>query len=161
MGAAGRLVIATVLMLLGAPALADTAAHHAADARAEFERMHWRSGTQKLLASHGTFTVPAHGRMVVGSDATRVDELINGTRDGSVEGFAVLPHRSLYMSYADQGFVTVDDWKDVDADALLNDARRRPRRVTTNARSAASRRCTSTAGCRSRPSTPLARAFAG
>ncbi len=34
-----------------------------------------------------------------------------------------IKHRSLYLSYAGEGFVTADDWKDVNADELLNSLR--------------------------------------
>jgi|GEM_PF-4232199 hypothetical protein len=46
-------------------------------AAAEFRAMHWKKGTQKLTASHGTFVVPRSGTMLVGSEATRADQLIN------------------------------------------------------------------------------------
>lgn len=114
-------LVAGALAVLDGPALADTRSH--STAKQEVAKMHWARGTQKLAQSHGTFTVPRGGTMVSGAEAVRVDNIINGTRDTSTEGFVELPHRSLYLSYRDEGFVTADDWKDVNADDLLKNIR--------------------------------------
>ena len=114
---------AAVMVLLAAPAFAETQSEHQRSATQEFAKMHWRGGTQKLAGSHGTFVVPRGGTMVSGAEAERADQLINGTQDTSTEGFAEINHRSLYLSYSDEGFVTADDWKDVNADDLLNSIR--------------------------------------
>jgi uncharacterized membrane-anchored protein len=113
-GAATALAI-----VLAQPAFAETPQQHDRAAAAAFRAMHWKKGTQKLSASHGTFVVPRNGTMLVGSEATRADQLINGASDPSVEGFAEFAHRSLYVSYVGEGFVTADDWKDVNADDLM------------------------------------------
>lgn len=110
---------AGLVLMLTAPAFAETPQEHARQAKAEFDKMHWTKGAQKLGESHGTFVVPRGGTMVVGSEATRADELINGSKDPSIEGFAELAHRSLYVSYVGEGHVAADDWKDVNADELL------------------------------------------
>jgi uncharacterized membrane-anchored protein len=115
--------LAGAFAVLVAPALADTRSEHQSIAKQEFAKMHWVAGTQKLAQSHGTFTVPRGGTMVSGAEAVRADNLINGTDDTSTEGFVELKHRSLYLSYTDEGFVTADDWKDVNADELLKNIR--------------------------------------
>jgi uncharacterized membrane-anchored protein len=108
-----------VLVSCGATAGATSEREHVTEARREFASMHWRGGSQTLAASHGTFAVPAGGSMVVGTEAERADELINGTTSSDTEGFARIDHRVLYLSYSDVGYVSADDWKDVDASELL------------------------------------------
>lgn len=83
--------------------------------------MHWTmSGTQSLRGSHGRFTAPAGDQMVTGSEAARFEDIVNGTKGGDSEGVVVLPQdRTLYLDYVDSGHVSVDDWKTLDADALL------------------------------------------
>jgi uncharacterized membrane-anchored protein len=62
--------------------------------------------------------------MVQGREAERVDEIVNGTTSDT-EGVVVLKDDMLYLSYDDAGYVTVDDWKDVDSAKLLADMRDR------------------------------------
>ena len=114
---------AVLIVLISTPAFAETQSEHARTAAQEFRKMHWGGGTQKLAGSHGTFNVPRGATMVSGAEAVRADQLINGTGDTSTEGFAEINHRSLYLSYTGEGFVTADDWKDVNADDLLNNIR--------------------------------------
>lgn len=117
-------VSAVVLFAAGAlPAVAGTQARHQDAGATDFARMHWKKGTLKLASSHGMFTVPRGGTMVVGGEATRADELINGSTDPTIEGYADFAHRSLYVSYVDEGFVNTDDWKDVNADDLMKHLR--------------------------------------
>jgi uncharacterized membrane-anchored protein len=116
-------LVAGAFAVLVAPALADTRSEHQSTAKREVAKMHWARGTQKLAQSHGTFTVPRGGTMVSGAEAVRVDNIINGTSDTSTEGFVEFPHRSLYLSYTGEGFVSADDWKDVNADDLLKNIR--------------------------------------
>jgi uncharacterized membrane-anchored protein len=66
------------------------------------------------------FTAPAGDQMVTGSEAARFEDIVNGTKGGDSEGVVVLPQdRTLYLDYVDSGHVSVDDWKTLDADALL------------------------------------------
>jgi len=115
--------LAGAFAVLVAPALAETRSEHQSTAKQQLAKMHWAAGTQKLAQSHGTFAVPRGGTMVSGAEAVRADNLINGTDDTSTEGFAEFNHRSLYLSYSNEGFVTADDWKDVNADDLLKNIR--------------------------------------
>ncbi|MDB5092589.1 MAG: hypothetical protein JWO85_690 [Candidatus Eremiobacteraeota bacterium] len=110
-------------LMLALPALAETEAEHAASAKAELAKMHWAKGSLTLGGSHGTFTVPNGGKMLTGTEAQRADQLINGSSalDNAVEGFAEIQRRALYVSYVGDGFVSTDDWKDVDADKLLKE----------------------------------------
>lgn len=112
-------IMFAICALSSAPALATTAQQHEAAARREFGRMHWAGGRQKLSTSNGTFSVPSGAKMVVGAEAQRADELVNGTTAADSEGFVRMSHRTLYLSYSDSGYVTADDWKDVNSDELL------------------------------------------
>lgn len=82
--------------------------------------MHWAGGVHSLGVSHGRFSAPASARMVESTEAQRFDEIINGTTSSDSEGVVILKRRTLYLSYDDSGFVSVDDWKDVDATKLLD-----------------------------------------
>jgi len=73
-----------------------------------------------LDQSHGTFVVPNGARMVVGSDATKYDELMNGAGNADSEGVLEDGHRLLYVGYQDEGYVTADDWNDVKPDEMLS-----------------------------------------
>jgi len=116
-----RVIIATfgVLFCCTVAARATIDQQHQSAAHREFANMHWRGGTQSLSASHGTFVVPAGGAMVVGAEAERADELLNGTTSSDTEGLARIGRRVLYLGYSDVGYVNADDWKDVDASELL------------------------------------------
>ena len=60
-------------------------------------------------------------RLVVGNNAMAYDRLVNGTSDPELE--AVLESRidrsSAYYLFSDTGYVPLDDWGELDADALL------------------------------------------
>ncbi len=121
---ASVLYLAAAVAVVGAVALAGpgaaaTGTSHEDKASAEVARMHWSTGTVKLGGSHGTFAVPDGGRIVADADAHRIDEMINGTTASDVDAYATIRHRSLYLQYSDSGYVTADDWKDVDSAKLL------------------------------------------
>jgi uncharacterized membrane-anchored protein len=110
-----------VAVLIGGSSGAFAAAEHETANQREFDALPWAGGTQKLAQSHGSFTVPRSGKMVVGARAARADELINGATSADSEAVAIVAHRTLYLSYHDSGFVTADDWSNVDAASMLKD----------------------------------------
>lgn len=114
-----RTACVVLIFLLASPILAENAQEHSASMRREFSAMHWTTGTQKLTESHGTFNVPKYSKIVLGYEAKHADMLINGRNSSLVEGIAFTRGRTLYLSYADDGFITTDDWKNVNADELL------------------------------------------
>ncbi len=60
-------------------------------------------------------------RLVVGNDAMAYDRLVNGTTDPDIE--AILESRvdrsTAYYLFSETGYVSLDDWDELDADALL------------------------------------------
>ena len=118
-GFLGAVVIFAALVLGTSPAFAENEQQHIETVKHAFAAMHWGTGPQKLVGSHGIFIVPKDGKIALGSEAEHADMLLNGTHNSNVEGLAFLPNRTLYLSYADEGFVTADDWKNVNADEML------------------------------------------
>lgn len=108
------------MLMLAGPSSAATDAGLEQRQQSELRAMHWTGGTHSLDASHGRFTAPTGANMVESAEARRFDEIINGTTSSDSEGVVILKGRTLYLSYNDSGFVTVDDWKDVDATKLLD-----------------------------------------
>jgi len=89
-------------------------------AEQQLENLHWSKSKAALSESHGSFSPPGDGAIVVGADAAKADELLNQTSSSNTEGFVQLKDGStLYLSYADEGYVKLDDWSDVNADDLL------------------------------------------
>jgi len=109
------IVLAGVLLSVPLGARADDDA-----ATQAFAHLRWSTSKTALSESHGSFTPPSDGSIVVGADAAKADELINHTSSSNTEGFVQLKDGStLYLSYADEGYVKIDDWSDVNADDLL------------------------------------------
>jgi uncharacterized membrane-anchored protein len=105
--------VVAVVSATGSAALADAQSDLA-------KSIHWKTGTAPLDQSHGKFTVPPHARLATGSDAQKIDEAINGTDSSDEEAVLFTRGRTLYLSYTDSGFVSADDWKDVDASKMLS-----------------------------------------
>jgi uncharacterized membrane-anchored protein len=118
-----RIFMAALLTATLLPSVAVAASQSATDA--EIAKMHWSGGPHSLANSHGKFAVPPAAEMVQDADAARADDLINGTSGSATEGLVRIPkqHALLYMEYVDAGYVTLDDWKDLDATKMLDDMR--------------------------------------
>jgi uncharacterized membrane-anchored protein len=115
--------IAVAMLMLAGPSSAATDPGLEQRQQSELHAMHWNGGLHSLDASHGRFLVPSGANMVQSSEAQRFDEIINGTTSSDSEGVVIFKGRTLYLSYDDSGFVTVDDWKDIDATKLLSGMR--------------------------------------
>jgi uncharacterized membrane-anchored protein len=89
----------------------------------EIRALHWQKGTVQLTESHGTFAVPARASILTGGDAQREDDIINGWNDANCEAVMIAGDRRLILTYDDSGYVTADDWRNVDADKKLADIR--------------------------------------
>jgi len=83
--------------------------------------LHWSKLPQRLEASNSTLTPPAHVAAIRGDDAAKYEKLTNGDVDSSLEAVAVnfKTGEPVFLEYTDSGYVTVDDWKDVDTSAML------------------------------------------
>jgi uncharacterized membrane-anchored protein len=92
--------------------------------RDEASRMHWiESTTTTLPLSNSKLALPENYRAVIGTDAKRLDQLINGRRQETLEGYAVSPDGSseIHFDYTSEGYVKDDDWSDINASELLQD----------------------------------------
>ena len=120
-------VIATALSLLALSAAADQAPYPQSQEAyaAEVKKLHWKKGpgSYDLGDSHARISLPQGIEILTGADAARMAFLINGIE--LPETVAIAQSRTtdaiVYIDYVDDGFVTDEDWSDIDPDALLRD----------------------------------------
>jgi uncharacterized membrane-anchored protein len=125
----GALLIATGLLLTAVPAFAEQSPYpqtpEAYDA--EISQLRWKKGPGKyeLGDSHARVGLPQGIEILTGDDAERMAFLLNGIE--LPETVAMARTRTsaaiIYVDYYAEGFVTDEDWSDIDADALLEDIR--------------------------------------
>ncbi len=122
-----------VSLLAGAAAASDQGPYPETEEAlaAEHARLNWieKPGTYVLSRSGGTVTLSAGRSLLLGHDAERKLFLMNGTDSPDAE--AVLWDRKddvlVVYEYFGEGFVKVEDWARIDADALLESIRARVR----------------------------------
>ena len=92
---------------------------------AELEAMPWEGGAGRyeLPLSNAALDLPDGYVVLRGDAARRYDYLSQGVEDPSVEGLIYLQDGTtiLYFTYDGSGYVTVDDWAELDSDSLLED----------------------------------------
>lgn len=123
------LVGAVTLFLAATTASAEQAPYPATQEAydAEVAKFRWTkgSGDYTLGDSHAQVSLPEGIEMLTGADAERMAYLFNGIE--LPETVALARSRTsdaiIYVDYFAEGFVTDDDWSDLDADALLKDIR--------------------------------------
>jgi uncharacterized membrane-anchored protein len=123
------LTIAAALSLAALSAAADQAAYpQSQDAYdAEIAKLHWKKGpgTYDLGDSHARVSLPQNIEILTGAEAERMAFLNNGIE--LPETVAMARTRTsdaiIYVDYYADGFVTDEDWSEIDADALLADIR--------------------------------------
>jgi uncharacterized membrane-anchored protein len=123
----GTVAIAVALWLGASPALAYQApfpdTQEAYDA--EVARLHWKKGpgSYDLGDSHARVSLPQNIEILTGAEAERMAFLNNGIE--FPETVAMARTRTsdaiIYIDYYADGFVTDEDWSELDADALLED----------------------------------------
>lgn len=92
---------------------------------AEVKKLHWKKGpgNYDLGGSHARISLPSGIEIVTGADAERMAFLLNGLE--LPETVAIAQSRTsdaiVYIDYYDEGFVTDEDWSDIDPDAMLRD----------------------------------------
>lgn len=117
-----RVLVVLMLTLAGPAAAADTPAMTRQERAAAIRNLHWfQVGTFKLPLSASTLVLPADHSVLIGAEARRFMTLIGNPGDAALEAVAV--DRSLrdqvdFRSYS-EGYVSLDDWKDTDAAAML------------------------------------------
>ena len=104
---------------------------------AALKALTWREGQPLTLPiSHASLKAPANIRQLLGSDAVSLWEVLNGLDAPAGTEAALYDEKAetlvFYQKVAD-GYVRLDDWDDVDADAMLKE-------VTANTETANARR---------------------
>jgi uncharacterized membrane-anchored protein len=92
-----------------------------------FKNLPWRGGVQHLSASNSTVTLPSGLVMVEGADARQASQILNGAPDDNgLEGIAIVRSTgdTVYYHYNDSGYVSSDDWKNVNAGELLDNIKK-------------------------------------
>jgi uncharacterized membrane-anchored protein len=91
----------------------------------EVAAMHWIDhGNTKLTSSHSTLSVPPNIRALTDKDARRLSQILNGDDDSSVEAIALDDHDGVvYFTFTDAGYVSLDDWADLDPAAMIAEVR--------------------------------------
>ncbi len=123
------LVIAAGLSLAAAAAAADQAPYPETSETydAEIAKLRWKKGpgTYALGDSHAQVGLPQNIEIMTGADAERMAYLLNGIE--LPETVAMARTRTsdaiIYVDYVADGFVTDDDWSEIDPAALLEDIR--------------------------------------
>jgi uncharacterized membrane-anchored protein len=95
--------------------------------QAEFDRLAWQIEpvTYQLAASHSNLTLPQGYALLTGDDARRFMFLLNGTEYPEVEAVVTDPAGTEMISfgYVDAGYITDDDWSELDPAALLEEVK--------------------------------------
>ncbi|HYM30535.1 MAG TPA: DUF2167 domain-containing protein [Candidatus Cybelea sp.] len=117
------LVLASFAMFVG-PAAADVPRSEA-ERQAAVQSLPWQQGgSYHLDKSQSTLNVPRKYPMLLGADATRFMELVNGNKQpDNIEAVVIDPEAEAIMEFKTirEGYVKFDDWADVDAAAMLID----------------------------------------
>jgi uncharacterized membrane-anchored protein len=101
----------------------DPSALTESERQAESDKLDWISsaGQYDLPLSHSFVGLPDGAHLLVGDQAARYDWLWNGIESPGTEALLSVPDQgySVYFVFEAAGFVTEDDWDDVDADDFL------------------------------------------
>jgi|HubBroStandDraft_1064217.scaffolds.fasta_scaffold00011_28 uncharacterized membrane-anchored protein len=117
-------VVVLVVSPVGVPAQTPSPAPAPLTAEqrtAEIRKMNWLEGKQPLTRSKSTLALPDGFGMVRDAEARRMDMLINGVGDDELEAIVSGNKGTVYFSYVDAGYVTDDDWSNVDASGMIDD----------------------------------------
>ena len=112
-----------LFLTVASPALAQPQQAPEQDIGAAVRALDWKAGgPQTLAASKSVVTVPDGYRMVVGDDARRLLELAGNPADPEIEADVVTPgfEQEVMFEFFNVGFVTVDDWGDVDPGEMIS-----------------------------------------
>lgn len=113
-----------ILLFVGFPKLfADEPSTMTKDERIEaFLGLDWKDpSTYKLPNSHSTLALPSGHVALIGKDANRAEMLMGEPSNDDIEAITYkdgLEESVIFESYLD-GYVTIDDWDEIDASALL------------------------------------------
>ena len=123
--------LAVMVAFAAAPVAADQGPYPKTEEelRAAYDKLSWQTGggSHKLPRSHAVIQLRSGQAALLGADAERYSWLTSGIEFPATE--AVLTYQSanasaeVYYEWRDEGYVSDDDWADVDADALLKQYR--------------------------------------
>jgi uncharacterized membrane-anchored protein len=117
--------VAAALALLCLASMTPSQAQITPEQRSEaIGKIPWvREGSHKLAESSSTIAIPPDHVAAFGGDAARFETLIGNGDIASKHVEAVVVNRRneqiIFQSFNDEGYVTLDDWKDVDAAGML------------------------------------------
>ena len=105
---------AAVFVLIAAAPSSD-------ERRKQIRSLHWSVAPQHLDQSSSTLTVPTYAIAIRGADAQAFAKLANGSEDPQTEAVVADLNTGnlVYLDYHDAGYVTVDDWTNVNANEML------------------------------------------
>jgi len=120
------LLVATLLLSAIPAALADQPVMTDQQKRDEIRAMPWVSkGTVPLATSKSSIALPAGYVAISAADARRFDYLINAEEDPDIEAVVVNndSFNFVMFEYLNEGYVSIDDWNEVDASKMLEQVR--------------------------------------
>lgn len=87
-----------------------------------FLKLDWKNpATYELTDSHSTLILPEHHVALIGKDANQAEALLGGLSNNEIEAITYredLDNSVIFESFQD-GYITIDDWGDIDSKALL------------------------------------------
>jgi uncharacterized membrane-anchored protein len=115
----------TLAMVFGAFLPHGFAQQQSQSAEDQVKSLHWiRSGTLDLAASSSKVSLPVGFVGIEGQDARTFEKLTQAHVNDETEGFLVNKNDDeVVFQYFKSGFVTIDDWKDLDPKALIQEIR--------------------------------------
>jgi uncharacterized membrane-anchored protein len=118
-----RLIIAGLVLFALVSAAAAKPPQNDEERNAALQSLKWRDGeTLTLPVSSATLQAPAPVKQLAGADATTLWEALNGLdAPANTEAALYDPASQTIVFYQKlgDGYVKLDDWNDVDADAML------------------------------------------
>jgi uncharacterized membrane-anchored protein len=81
------------------------------------------AGTHKLALSNSTLSLESDYHIVLGNDAHVFSSIVGCTPDQALEAVVCdsTLNNSIYFESYNEGYVTLDDWKDIDAEAFIRE----------------------------------------
>lgn len=117
-----RAVLVTISLLLSSLLIADEAPLHTeTPSEKETEPLDWKDpGTYKLPLSHSSLTLPENRLALIGNDAKKFSSQIGNYAGPMLEALTVdLDDYIVYFEYHDDGYISLNDWENVDAEQLI------------------------------------------
>jgi uncharacterized membrane-anchored protein len=117
-----RILLALAMLVCWlAPAWADPSDLAVADIDKKFAKVRWQQpGQRRLPESHSTLTVPSGYVMAAGADAGLAEVLLGNASQQNLEAAMLNRANHFLFQHFDEGYVAIDDWAAIDANAMLD-----------------------------------------